>query len=193
MLDQYQDKDLLALNNCNYRIGSGALGYTDELPGEDFKPDHVKTKNMWGCSAAQIFSDVSPEMHQEFALSYEIKWMERFGLNYYGCCEPLHKKVEILEKIPNLRKISMSPWVDLEQAAEALKDDYVFSYKPSPSIFVEDQWDPNALKKNLRKDLDKIKDCRVEIIMKDISTVKYQPQRLWEWAEIAMEVVREYE
>ncbi len=27
--------------------------------------------------------------------------------------------------------------------------------------------------------------------MKDISTVRYQPQRLWEWAEIAMEVAEE--
>jgi hypothetical protein len=31
----------------------------------------------------------------------------------------------------------------------------------------------------------------MEFIMKDISTVKYQPQRLWEWAELAMQVVRE--
>ena len=29
--------------------------------------------------------------------------------------------------------------------------------------------------------------CHVELIMKDISTVRYQPQRLWEWAAIAME------
>ena len=28
--------------------------------------------------------------------------------------------------------------------------------------------------------------------MKDISTVRYQPQRLWEWATIAMEVAEEF-
>jgi hypothetical protein len=28
----------------------------------------------------------------------------------------------------------------------------------------------------------------VELIMKDISTVRYDPRRLWEWAEIAMEI-----
>lgn len=27
----------------------------------------------------------------------------------------------------------------------------------------------------------------IELIMKDISTVRYQPQRLWEWARIALE------
>ena len=34
--------------------------------------------------------------------------------------------------------------------------------------------------------------CHVELIMKDISTVRYQPQRLWEWAAIAMEVAEEF-
>ena len=28
--------------------------------------------------------------------------------------------------------------------------------------------------------------------MKDISTVRYDPVRLWEWAEIAMEVAEDY-
>jgi len=28
--------------------------------------------------------------------------------------------------------------------------------------------------------------------MKDISTVRYQPQRLWEWAQIAAEVTEKY-
>jgi len=191
MLDQYENQNLLDLNNCNYRIGSGGIGYTDELPGDNFDPNHIKTSNMWGCGAAQIFSDVSPAIHYEFALKYEIKWMKRFGLNYYGCCEPLHRKIDILKKIPNLRKISMSPWVNLDQGAEVVGNDYVFSYKPSPAIFVKDSWDPENIKNNLKRDLAKIKNCVVEVIMKDISTVKYKPERLWQWAEIAMKVVEE--
>ena len=34
--------------------------------------------------------------------------------------------------------------------------------------------------------------CHVELIMKDISTVRYHPKRLWEWAAIAMEVAEEF-
>jgi len=34
--------------------------------------------------------------------------------------------------------------------------------------------------------------CIIEIYMKDISTVKYQLQRLWKWAQIASEVAEKY-
>jgi len=38
----------------------------------------------------------------------------------------------------------------------------------------------------------KAKGCMVEVIMKDISTVNYEPNRLWEWAEMASELTEEY-
>lgn len=190
-LDQYEEQNLLALNNYNYRIGSGGLGYTDELPKKDYNPEHILAKDLWGCGAAQIFSGVSPAMHEEFTLNYEIRYMSRFGLNYYGCCEPLDRKIDILRKIPNLRKISISPWADLENAADKIGGEYVISYKPSPSFFAADNWNLDVMRNDLKKDLNKIKNCKVEVVMKDVSTVKYEPQRLWEWAKMAMEVVRE--
>lgn len=191
-LDQYEKLNLLSLNNGNYRIGSGGLGYVDELPQSDFDPNHLKAGDLWGSGAAQIFSGVSPEMHEEFALQYEIRWMKRFGLTYYGCCEPLDKKIEILRKIPNLRKISMSAWVNLELGAANIGKDYVFSYKPSPAIFTQDNWDSVSIRKKLTEDLKIIKSCNVEIIMKDISSLNYNPQRLWEWSKIAVEEANKF-
>ena len=191
MVEQHVKLGALALNNSNYRIVTGGLGFTDELPQRDFDPTHIRPIDMWGGGMAQIFSDVSPDMHYEFALQYEIKLMEKFGLNYYGCCEPLDNKIDILKRIPNLRKISMSPWVDLEPAAEKMGKDFVFSYKPIPSIFAGDTWDSASIKSKLKNDLSILKNCVVEVIMKDISTVKYKPQRLWDWAKIALEVAEE--
>lgn len=191
-LDQYEALNLLAPNNTNVRVGSGGLGYVDELPQPDFDPAHVRPKDLWGCATAQIFSAVSPAMHEEFALQYERRWLERWGLNYYGCCEPLDLKIEMLASVPNLRKISMSPWVNLERAAAAMGTRYVFSAKPNPAVFAEDAWNPAKARANLREILDKTRGCVVEIIMKDISTVRYQPQRLWEWATMAAEMTEEY-
>lgn len=49
------------------------------------------------------------------------KWLEKFGLTYYGCCEPLHNKIEILQQVKNLRKISISPRADIKIAAKKFK------------------------------------------------------------------------
>jgi len=188
-LQQWRNLNLLSLTDGNYRLGSGGLGYSDELPQADFDPAHVRTIDQWGHSTAQIFSGVSPKMHEEFALQYERHWLEQFGLTYYGCCEPLHNKIEILESIPNLRKISMSPWADVEKMVEKTDGKYVLSYKPNPAVLATGDWNLAQARKNLSEVLDKTRGCVVEVIMKDISTVRYKPQRLWEWSEMAMELV----
>jgi hypothetical protein len=74
---------------------------------------------LWGVGAAQVFAATSPAMHEEFALKHERRWYERWGYNYYGCCEPLHHKIEVLKRnIPRLRKISISLFADFDQAVE---------------------------------------------------------------------------
>ncbi|MDP6544178.1 MAG: hypothetical protein QGH60_09325 [Phycisphaerae bacterium] len=191
-LDQWEELNLLTPNNDNTRVGSGAYGYTDELPGESFDPQHVTASNLWGCATAQIFSQVSPQMHWEFALRHEMRYLERWGLTYYGCCEPLDIKMDILRRIPNLRKISMSPWVNPERSAGLVGEDYVYSFKPNPAVLAEDRWRPDQARQDIVRFLEPARACRVEIIMKDVSTVRRQPQRLWEWEKIVMEVVEDY-
>ncbi|MCU0917432.1 MAG: hypothetical protein MUC88_23130 [Planctomycetes bacterium] len=189
-LDQFEAQNLLALDCNNTRIGSGGYGYTSRLPGADFDPARVRPHNMWGCSNAQIFSTVSPRMHWEFALEHDLRWLQRWGLTYYGCCEPLSGKIEILRRIPNLRKISVSPWCDNRRIVEQVGGDYVLSRKPSPAIFAENTWDRERARAELLEFLDAAGgSCHLEFIMKDISTVRYQPQRLWDWASLAMETV----
>jgi hypothetical protein len=191
-LDQQAELNVLSLNNGGVRVGAGGLGWTDELPPPGSDPDHVTPGDCWGNSTPQIFSEVSPEMHWEFSLQYELRLLKRFGLNCYGCCEPLHNKIHILEKIPNLRRISMSPKADKAVAAERMGDRYVFSLKPNPAILATGRWNPDQARADLRSDLAKARGCRIEIIMKDITTVRNEPHRLWEWSRVAMEVAEEF-
>jgi hypothetical protein len=86
----------------------------------------------------------------------------------------------------------MSPWVDFPTAVENVGDTLVFAWKPNPAILASDTWDPDYVRKDMEEKLAMAKDCHVEIHMKDISTVRYQPQRLWEWAQIAKEVTEQY-
>ena len=185
-LDQFVALNGLALDCNNTRIGSGGYGYVADLPGADYDPASVKPHNMWGCSNAQIFSEVSPDMHWEFALKHDLRWLRRWGLNYYGCCEPLDGKAEILKRIPNLRVVSTTPWCNTERAVETLGPHWVLSRKPNPAILAEDDWQPERARQDLREFLEAARGCHVELIMKDVSTVRRQPQRLWEWARLAL-------
>lgn len=189
MLNQLEEKGLLGYGQSKIHC-TGA--FTDELPAPDFDPQKSRAKDLWTCGMAQIFSTVSPAMHKEFEIDYAARWYQRFGLGYYGCCEPLDKKVEIIRDLPRVRKISMSPWIDLEKGAEQIERDFVFSRKPNPAFLAWDTWRPEAVEKELRETLETCNryGCPVEFILKDISTVRYQPQRLWEWVDIAMKVVK---
>jgi len=188
MIDQLEEQGLLAHAQTTIHC-CGA--HTDELPAPGFDPARPRTKDIWTCGMAQIFSTVSPGMHQEFELDYMNPLYERFGLVYYGCCEPLHNKIDIIKRIPHVRKVSMSPWVDLDKGAERIGRDLVFSRKPNPAFLMPDTWNPETVENDLRDTLQRTArhGCPLEFILKDISTVRYQPQRLWEWNDIARRVV----
>ena len=114
-------------------------------------------------------------------------------MTYYGCCEPLDRKIDVLHRIPNLRKISASYWNTTERLVDKVGGDYILSHKPTPAIFAREHWDPEGARQELRAFLAKTAGrCHVELIMKDISTVRYGPKKLWEWAQIAMEVAEEF-
>ncbi|HUT36573.1 MAG TPA: hypothetical protein VNE39_24000 [Planctomycetota bacterium] len=188
MLDQLEAQGLLGHSQGTIHC-TGA--YSDELPAPGFDPDRPRPKDLWTYAMAQIFSTVSPAMHYEFEIAYATRWTERFGLCYYGCCEPLDDKIDMIRRLPRVRKISMSPWVSVEKGAERIGRDYVFSRKPNPAFLAGPTWEPGRVERDLRDTLAACArhGCPVEFILKDISTVCYQPRRLWEWAEIARRVV----
>ena len=187
-LDNLSAKNLLGPMQFDIHC-TGA--YSSELPKMNNKNETPQPKNMWTYGLAQMFSTVSPQMHDEFEIEYFKSWAARFGLVYYGCCDPLDGKIDILRKIPNLRKISMSPWVNEARGAEALGRDFVYSRKPNPAFLAWTDFDDDIIRKDLKATIDTCKKfgCPCELILKDISTVNYRPERLWRWAEIATELV----
>ena len=92
--------------------------------------------------------------------------------------------------IPHVRKVSMSPWVDEERGAAEIGSDFVYSRKPNPAMLAMDRFDPDMVRQDLARtrDICARHGCPLEFIVKDISTVRYEPQRLFDWARIAMEV-----
>ncbi len=188
MLDQLEQQGLLcqpqSLIHC-----TGA--YVDELPAPGYDPEKPRTRDIWMFGLAQMFSTVSPAMFKEFEVDYTARICERFGLVYYGCCDPLHLKMAEVRMIPHVRKVSMSAWVDQERGAAEISGDFVFSRKPTPAAVAMDSFYGEQVREDLQttKDICDRHGCPLELILKDISTVRYEPQRLTEWGRIAMEVV----
>ena len=93
--------------------------------------------------------------------------------------------------IPNVRKVSMSPWVNENRGAAEIGGDFVYSRKPNPALLAMESFHADQIRADLTATRDICEElrCPLEFIQKDISTVRYEPQRLFEWARIAMEVV----
>jgi len=185
-LDYLEANNLLSLNNEGTYVGSGGFGFTDQLPQPDFSR-HVRCIDMWGFCESQETTNVSPRMYEEFIYPYERPLMERFGLNCYGCCEPLHRRWHVVRKHPNLRRVSCSPWADVGQMAQFLQDDYIFSMKPHPIALATPNINREAIRHDLRQALEATKDCVVEVIMKDNHTIGGRPENVVEWCQIAKE------
>lgn len=187
MLDQLEEQGLLcqpqSLIHC-----TGA--WTDELPAPGYDPARPRTKDIWMMGLAQMLAAVSPRMFREFEVDYTARIAARFGLVYYGCCDPLDGKMAEVRMIPNVRKVSMSPWADERRGAAEIGRDYVYSRKPSPALLAFDTFDSERVREELvaTRTICEAEDCPLEFILKDISTVRYQPERLFEWARVAMEV-----
>jgi hypothetical protein len=186
LLEYLDAENLLSLNNDGAYVGSGGLGWSKELPQPDFD-GKVRLCDMWGFAESQETVGVSPQMYGEYIFPYQLPILKRFGLNCYGCCEPLDVRWPYVQQIPNLRRVSVSPWADVSAMADMLGDDYIFSLKPSPSDLAVKTLDEVRVRASLRETFRITQDCRVEAIMKDNHTIGHNPQNVIRWCQIARE------
>ncbi len=194
LLDWFEREGLLHLNNENDYVGSGGIGYTDELPQPDHVPGQpVRLWDMWGLCESQETVGVSPAMFEEFVFPYQVPVISRFGLSYYGCCEPIHKRVKIIKRLPNLRSLSVSPWCDQRLMADELGPRYVFCRKPSPALISTGHFDEQAIRADVRATLQAAGGrCPLEFAMKDVHTLHDEPWRMSRWVEIARQECAAY-
>jgi hypothetical protein len=165
-----------------------------ELPADDFD-GHVRPKDVWGRCAAQIFGSVSPAMHDEFDLAYNQELFRDCGLVYYGCCEPMDAKVDILRKrFKNLRKISITPWADPRRAAENIGSDFVLAAKPNPAFVAMPQFHPEPVEQEIARYCEACvaHGTTLEFVIKDISTIANNPENLTRWAATVQAVIDRY-
>lgn len=169
-----------------------AMPYVKEL--KDPAPDEcgVDRSELWCYMAAQEFAQVGPQQHDEFLLQHQLPILSEFGLVAYGCCEDLTNKIDILRQIPNLRRIAVTPWADVQKCAEQIGEDYVISWRPSPERMVCSGFSEKRVRKMTEEAMDACRGLHVDISLKDIQTVQNEPERLKKWTQITRDVVEQY-
>jgi hypothetical protein len=176
-----------------YAHENQAMTYSEELEDPAANTKNVRLNQLWSYAAAQEYTLISPEMHDEFLLHYQLPILKKFGLTAYGCCEDLTNKIEMLRQIPNLRRIAVSPFADPQKCAEQIGSDYVLSYRPNPSTTVACGFNPVQIKHNLSRNLQifKANGCLPDITLKDVESVENDPHRVREWVKITRQTIAE--
>ena len=81
-------------------------------------------------------------------------------------------------------------YTSVDRFAQSLPKHLVMSYKPNPAVLGAETFDEQAARQELRRagSAAQQNGLVLEIILKDLSTVQHQPQRLTRWNEIASEL-----
>ena len=175
------------VRNDNGRCNAVCLA-CNSLPQSDFDREHLRLIDTWGGGDSQEFALVSPEQWDEFLLTYQIPIFKLYGLVDYGCCESLVGKLEILKaKVPNLRRITVSPWSDIEYSAQHCQKNIVMQIRPMPTDVLM-HFDEAEIQKDIIQKMEAAGDTIFEFCLQDIESVNGRPEILRTWTCIAKEV-----
>ena len=168
------------------------MPYARTLAGPKPNSHGAKRNELFMFFGAQEFESVSPQMHEEFLLQYQMPIMKEFGLIAYGCCEDLTNKIDMLRQVPNLRRIAVTPFANARRCAEQIRGDYICSYRPNPT-YVRGGFDEEYIGNILRDAMSAFKRnwCFVDICLKDVSTVQGDMSRLVKFTELSKRIAEE--
>lgn len=191
LLDQYLEMGLLTTNGNQAYNGSGGMSYTHDLPNENKVCTDLK--DFWGFTESQEFTMVGPEQHWEFVQKHEKSVADRFGLTSYGCCEPVEDKLKYVLTFDCIRRISVSPWADIEKCAERIGKKTVYSWKPNPSYYLNNYKpdDTKFMEDYIKNMLNHTKNNCTEIVLKDTHTCQNDPMRFNAWVKDVRKWIKE--
>ena len=185
-LTYLEENGYLTANTDVDYVGTGGYGYTTELP---VTGKGLKLRDIWGYCESQETVLISPAQFKEFIFPYQEDILKRFGLNVYGCCEPVEKRWDAVSKIERLRKVAVSPWSDVRLAAQQMGKAYVYVRKVNPAHMAVPHMLEDAARAELRETFEATKEygCPVEVLMRDVVTLGGNPDNAANWVEIARE------
>lgn len=190
-LNQYEELNLLILNNDAQFTGNAGLALTDDLPPKGFNPAHVRCQDIWGSGATLANPELAPESYQDLILQYEARPLVKFGLVSYSSSAPLHTHSNVIrERLPRIRKIGVPQGPTIKNDAEAAAQTLVLSVSPGADLFAADEWNTKSVRAELKTIFDTAStaECHLELVLQNIPTVRCETRRLSDWSRLALEL-----
>lgn len=163
-------------------LRQGSRCYTHELPDKE----NPRLREVWGFMDSQESQGLSPQMFHELVFPCYQRIAEQFGLLSYGCCEAVHPFWEDLRTLPNLRKLSISPWCNQQMMGEQLRDSrIIFHRKPSPNFLgMGTTLDEAAVVAHIQETMDAARGCVVEFTQRDVYTINHDVAKVRRYVEL---------
>lgn len=189
-----EDEGLLILNNGNQCTCGTCYNFTTLLPRGESTPGKVKLSDMWGTMDSQETIGVSPKLFDELVFPYYADIAALYGLVYWGCCEPVDPIWEkSLNRLPNLKAVSISRWANQEYMAEALDGKGItFSRKPNPNFLgVGVELDEEGWAQEIRKTLEIVtkKNVPLQFVVRDVLSLHGNLPKARRATEIAQQEI----
>lgn len=185
-----ESENVLLQNKAFEWVCQGSMAFYDEPD----KEGQIKTTDLWGFMDSQETVGISPQMFRDFIFPCYKKIASVFGRLNYGCCEPVSTFWEDIKTLPNLKKVSISPWCDEDFMAEQLRDSgIIYHRKPSPNYLgVGAKLDEDAFRKHIEKTVKTAKGCKLEICQRDVYTVNKDMDKVRRYVQIIRETIDKY-
>ena len=185
-----ESENVLHQNHAFEWVCQGSMAFYDE----EEKLRQIKTTDLWGFMDSQETVGISPEMFREFIFPCYKKIASVFGRLSYGCCEPVNTFWDDIKTLPNLKKVSISPWCDEDFMAEQLRGSgIIYHRKPSPTYLgVGTNLDEDAFRKHIEKTVKTACGCKLEICQRDVYTVNNDMNKVRRYVEIIREAIDKY-
>lgn len=185
-----ESENVLLQNKAFEWVCQGSMAFYDEPD----KEGQIKTTDLWGFMDSQETVGISPQMFREFIFPCYKKIASVFGRLNYGCCEPVNTFWEDIKTLPNLKKVSISPWCDEDFMAEQLRESgIIYHRKPSPNYLgVGAKLDEDAFRKHIEKTVKTAKGCKLEICQRDVYTVNKDMDKVRRYVQIIRETIDKY-
>jgi len=164
-----EEQGLLLLNNDgNQGYCSGSSQFTDEIPGRQLLAgERIRSTDRYGYLEAQEAVGLSPAMFDEFLMPHFTRLAAKFRLMKFGCCEPVHDLMPHLRKLNGLRKVSVTPWCNLEKLAGGCGSSIIWSRKPVPLKLCDTTFDARDFRAHLQETLDIGAGFFIEFVFRD--------------------------